>query len=105
MRKESWIENSEKKYNAMIEKLNANQIQGFLEKSSSRQHKSAAALPDNDVDATIQVDYAPFIDRAMQTQQTDSKAIERARKLLSSGELESLKNIERAAKNIITYGI
>jgi len=89
----------------MIEKLDTNQIQGFLEKSSFRQPNSTAALPDNDVDASIQVDYASFIDKAMQTQQTDSKAIERARKILLSGELESLKNIKRAAKNIITYGI
>jgi len=105
VRKESWIENSDKNYSAMIEKLNTNQIQDFLEKSTSRQHNSAAALPDNDVDASIQVDYASFIDRAMQTPQTDSKAIERARGLLLSGQLESLKNIKRAAKNIIKFGI
>ena len=89
----------------MIEKLDTNQIHGFLEKSSSRQPNSTAALPDNDMDASIQVDYASFIDRAMQTPKTDSKAIERARGLLLSGELESLKNIKRAAKNIVTYGI
>jgi hypothetical protein len=89
----------------MIEKVDTNQIQGFLEKSSSRQPNSAAALPDNDVDASIQVDYASFIDRAMQKPQTDSKAIERARELLLSGQLESLKNIKQAAKNIIILGI
>ncbi len=89
----------------MIEKLSTNKIQDFLEKSTPRQPNSAAALPHNNIDASVQVDYASFIDRAMQIQQPDSKAIERARKLLSSGELESLKNIERAAKNIITYGI
>ena len=89
----------------MIEKLDTNQIQGFLEKSSSRQPNSAAALPGDDMGASIQVDYASFIDRAMQTPKTDSKAIERARGLLLSGELESLKNIKRAAKNIISFGI
>jgi len=89
----------------MIEKVDTNQIQGFLEKSSSRQPNSTAALPDNDVDASIQVDYASFIDRAMQTPQTDSKAIKRARELLLSGQLESLKNIKRAAKNMIILGI
>ncbi len=89
----------------MIEKLDTNQIHGFLEKSPSRQPNSTAALPDNDMGASIQVDYASFIDRAMQKPKTDSKAIERARGLLLSGELESLKNIKRAAKNIVTYGI
>ena len=89
----------------MIEKVDTNQIQGFLEKSSSRQPNSTAALPDNDVDASIQVDYTSFIDRAMQTPQTDSKAIERARELLLSGQLESPENFKRAAKNIIILGI
>ena len=89
----------------MIEKVDTNQIHGFLEKSSSSQPNSAAAHQDNDVDASIQVDYASFIDRAMQTPKTDSKAIERARGLLLSGQLESLKNIKRAAKNIINFGI
>jgi len=89
----------------MIEKLDTNQIHGFLEKSSSRQPNSTPALPDNDMDASIQVDYASFIDEAMQTPKTDSKDIERARGLLLSGQLESLKNIKRAAKNIVTYGI
>jgi len=89
----------------MIEKLDTNQIQGFLEKSLSRQPNSTAALPDNDMGASIQVDYASFIDRAMQTPKTDSKAIERARGLLLSGQLESPKNIKRAAKNIISFGI
>ncbi len=89
----------------MIEKLDTNQIHGFLEKSSSRPPNYTAALPDNDMDASIQVDYASFIDRAMQTPKTDSKAIERARGLLLSGQLESLKNIKRAAKNIINFGI
>ena len=89
----------------MIEKVDTNQIQGFLEKSSSRQPNSAAALTGNDADVSVQVDYASFIDRAMQIPKTDSKDIQRARGLLLSGELESLKNIKRAAKNIVTYGI
>jgi len=89
----------------MIEKVDTNQIQGFLEKSSSRQPNSTAALPDNDVNASIQVDYASFIDRAMQTPQTDSKAVQQTKELLLSGQLESPKNIRRVAKNIIILGI
>jgi len=89
----------------MIEKVNTKQIQGFMEKSSSRQPNSAAALPDNDADVSVQVNYASFIDRAMQTPQTDSKAIERAKELLLSGQLESPENFQRAAKKILTCGI
>ncbi len=89
----------------MIEKVNTNQIQGFLEKSSSRQPNSAAALTGNDADVSVQVDYASFIDRAMQTPQTDTQAVRRAGELLLSGQLESPENIQQAAKNIIEFGI
>ena len=89
----------------MIEKVDTNQIQGFLEKSSSRQPNSAAALTGNDADVSVQVDYASFIDRAMQTPQTDTKTVQRARELLLSGQLESSENIRKAAKNIIEFSI
>jgi len=89
----------------MIEKLDANQIHGFLEKSSSSQPNSAAAHPDNDVDASLQVDYASFIDGAMQIPQTDTQTVQKARELLLSSQLESPENILQAAENIITFGI
>ena len=89
----------------MIEKVDNNQIQNFLEKTSSKPPASAAAVPGNDVDVSLQVDYASFIDTAMQTPKTDSQAIERAKKLLLSGQLDSPENIKQAAENIITFGI
>ncbi len=89
----------------MIEKVDTNQIQGFLEKSSSRQPNSAAALTANDADVSVQVDYASFIDRAMQTPQTDTQAVQKAGELLLSGQLESPENIRKAAENIIDFSI
>ena len=89
----------------MIEKVDTNQIQGFLEKSSSRQPNSAAALPGNDEDVSVQVNYASFIDRAMQIPQTDTQAVQQAKELLLSGQLESPENFQRAAKKILTCGI
>ena len=89
----------------MIEKVDTSQIQGFLEKSSSRQPNSAAALTGNDADVSVQVDYASFIDRAMQTPQMDSKTVRQAKELLLSGQLESPKNIRKAAKYIIEFSI
>jgi len=89
----------------MIEKVDSNQIQGFLEKSSSRQPNSAAALPGNEADVSVQVNYASFIDRAMQTPQRDSQAVQKARELLLSGELESPENIQQAAENIVNFDI
>ncbi len=89
----------------MIEKVNTNQIQSFLEKSSSRPPNTAAASTGNEVGVTIQVDYASFIDSAMVIPQTDSQVIEQAKALLLSGQLESPENIQKAAENIITLGI
>ncbi|MBW7990105.1 MAG: hypothetical protein FVQ84_08850 [Planctomycetes bacterium] len=85
--------------------MDTNQIQNFLEKPSPRLPSSPAAVPGNDADVSVQVDYASFIDAAMQTPKTDSQAIEKARQLLLSGQLESPENIKQAAENIITFGI
>ena len=89
----------------MIEKIDTNQTQDFLEKSSSKQPSSAGALPDNDADVSLQVNYASFIDKAMQIPQTDTKVVQRAQELLLSGQLESQENIREAAENIIKFGI
>ncbi len=89
----------------MIEKVDTNQIQSFLAKSSSRLPNTAAALTGNNADVTVQVDYASFIDSAMKIPQTDSQVIEQAKALLLSGQLESPENIKKAAENIITFGI
>ncbi len=89
----------------MIEKVNTNQIQNFLEKPSSRLPGHVAAASGNDADVSVQVDFASFVDAAMQTPETDSQAVEKARQLLLSGQLESPENIKQAAENIITFGI
>ena len=89
----------------MIEKVDNNQIQNFLEKPLSRLSSPKPAVSSNDADVSVQVDYASFIDAAMQTPNTDSQAIEKARQLLLSGQLESPENIKQAAESIITFGI
>lgn len=89
----------------MIEKVDTNKIQSFLEKSSSRLPKTTTAVTGDDAGVTIQVKYASFIDSAMKIPQNDSKGIEKAKELLLSGQLESPENIKKAAKNIINFGI
>jgi len=89
----------------MIEKIDTNQIQDFLGKPSSKQSDSTKALPNNGADVSLQVNYASFIDKAKQTPQTDTEAVQRAQELLLSGELESPENIRAAAENIIRFGI
>ncbi len=89
----------------MIDKVD-NSNQPLIESGlPSGQPKSARAIPDNDADVTVQVNYASLIDKAVQEPESDARRIEQARELLLSGELESPENIRVAAENIAEYGI
>ena len=88
----------------MIDKLATNQP--MIESSvPSGQSKPPKAIPNNDADVSIQVNYAALIDQAVQEPKDDAQRIERARELLQSGQLDSPENIREAADNIATYGI
>lgn len=88
----------------MIEKIDI--IQSPVESSSSsRQPNSTGALPDNDADVSVQVDYASLIDQATQNPQTDAQLVQEARELLLSGEYESLPRIREAIEDILAFGI
>ena len=89
----------------MIDEVDTNQNRDFLEKSSSRQPNSAKVLPNDEADVSVQVNYASLIDNAMQSPPTDTQAVQRARELLLSGQLESPENVREAAENIVNFGI
>ena len=64
------------------------------------------AVPNkNEEDVSLQVDYAPLIDKAMQTPQPDDTAVQQAKQLLLSGRLDTPENIRAAAENIIMFGV
>ncbi len=88
----------------MIDKVDTNQpmIESGL---PSGQPKPARAIPDNDADVSIQVNYASLIDKAAQEPEGDAQRVRQARELLQSGQLESPENIREAADNIVEYGI
>ena len=89
----------------MIEKIDSNQIQNIVENPLARQPNPPGAIPGNDADAALEVKYASVINEAMKTPQNDAAAVQQAKELLASGELESDKNIKEAAENIINFGI
>jgi len=89
----------------MIDEVGTNNIRDFLEKSSSRPPNSAGALPNDDGDVSVEVSYASLIDNAMQSPETDTQAVQRARELMLSGQLESPESVQEAAENIVNYGI
>ncbi len=88
----------------MIDRIDTNQpmIKSGL---SSGQPKSARAIPDNDADVSVQVNYASLIDKAVQEPEGEAQRVQQARELLLSGQLESPENIQDAAENIVKYGV
>ena len=89
----------------MIEKVESNQIPDFFERSSSKESNPTGAHSDINTDVSVHVNFASFIDKAMQMPETDTSAVQRARELLLSGELASPDNTKKAAEYIIDFGI
>ena len=89
----------------MIEKIDNNQIPEIPTESSPKQANSPKEAAKNQADDSLQVNYDSLIEKAKQIPQEGADAVERARELLSSGELESPENIRSAAENITEFGI
>ncbi len=89
----------------MIEKIDNNQINNIVGKSSSDPGNTTANSLGSEVDALVQVNHDSLIEKASQLPESDPNAVERARELLASGELESDENIRAAAENIVKFGI
>jgi hypothetical protein len=89
----------------MIDKIAANN-QPLIESGSSAGQPSRSRGPGgNDVDVSVQVNYASLVDKAIQPLKTDDQAVREARQLLSSGKLDNMDIIRQAADNILKYGI
>jgi predicted lipid carrier protein YhbT len=88
----------------MIDKINSGFIQDVPE-NLLKQNTPAKPHAGGDADASLHVDYASLIERAIQNTDTDAAAVERAKRLLLSGELESPLNIRNAAENIVRFGV
>ena len=89
----------------MIDKIGTNNQPLIESGSSTGQPNSSGALRGNDVDVSIQVNYASLVDKAMQPPKTDDRLVRQARELLLSGKLDSKDIIRAAAENILKYGI
>ena len=89
----------------MIDEVYNNQIRDFSEQSSSRPPNSAGPLPNDDVDVSVEVNYASLIDNAVQSPETDLEVVQRARELLLAGKLDTPENTWGAAEYIVTFGI
>jgi len=88
----------------MIDKVNSKQFQELVAKSSS-QENSPETQNNSKLDVSLQVNYASLIKKAMESPESDENAVQEAKKLLSSGELESEQTTRTVAETIIKLGV
>jgi hypothetical protein len=86
-------------------KIEPNLVQDFPDNSGSKPLGPSRAFSSNGADMSVQTSFACYIQKANQLSDGDAGAVERAKKLLFSGELESPDHIRDAAENIATFGI
>ena len=89
----------------MIEQIGSNNQPLIESGSSTGQPNTPGALRGNDVDVSIQVNYASLVDKAIQPPKTDDQRVQQAREILLSGKLDSIETIKEAAENILKYGV
>ena len=65
----------------------------------------AADQTDGSRRSAAEADFQPYIDRAAEADEIRSEAVEQARRLLASGELDTPETARRAAENILGFGI
>ena len=88
----------------MIEQIR-NNSQPLFESGSSGQPIPPGALRGNDVDVSIQVNYASLVEKAMQPPDTNAEKVQQAKELLMSGKLDSEEIIKGAIENLLKYGV
>lgn len=89
----------------MIEQIGINNQPLFESGSSTGQPVPPGGLRGNDVDVSIQVNYASLVEKALQPPQEDDQRLQQARELLLSGTLDSDDFIRGAVENLLMYGI
>jgi hypothetical protein len=89
----------------MIDKININQISDHFDGSQAGQQNRPKAVSNSQADATLQIDNARLMEQAINSQPTGTDAVQKAKELLQSGQLDNPANIREAAANIIKFGV
>ena len=89
----------------MIDKININQISDHFDGSSAGKSNRSKAVTSNQADYTLQIDNARLMEQAVSSQPTDTDAVQKARELIQSGQLDTPANIKEAAANIAKFGV
>jgi len=89
----------------MINKINNNQISDLLKEAFVKQPNGSRPAEDENADVLLQVSYGGLVEKAQHAPAEDVSAVERARHLLATGQLDTPENIRKAAENILKFGI
>lgn len=88
----------------MIEKINNSPIQQFVKPvQPDAQNKVQNDITSESASASVSCDN--LITQAQQMDTEDTQAVQNARKLLLSGQLDTPENIKKAAENILKFGV
>lgn len=88
----------------MIEKIDNNQIPEVL-KEVSKQPQSSNRSQNSPEDASLQISNEYLIEQAKNLPSENTNAVEQARRLILSGQLDTPENIKAAAQAIAKFGI
>ncbi|MCE5340921.1 MAG: hypothetical protein LLF92_07315 [Planctomycetaceae bacterium] len=88
----------------MIEKIDNSQVPDVM-KDILKQSGPSAPKANNLEDASLQITHQEIIEQAGQLPSQDTNAVEEARKLIMSGQLDTPENIRAAAQNIAKFGV
>ncbi len=88
----------------MIDKINVNPIH-LDPAAAAGQNPRPETAKNSQVDATLQIDFQRLVEQAAKEPPADADAVQKARELLQSGQLDSEANIKAAAENIASFGV
>ncbi len=87
----------------MINKVDTSLIKELLPNAGKKEGPAKSTAPQPD--AAIQVAYGDLISEAMDNPEASRIAVEQAKDLVASGEIDSTEFIQEAAQNILALGI
>lgn len=89
----------------MIENINNNHVTRMMGMNAAPQANGTNRPVADNLDATLQVNFADMVNQALQASEADTDAVETAKELIQSGRLTTPENIRSAAENILKFGI
>jgi hypothetical protein len=89
----------------MIENISNNHVAPIMGMNATPHADTMNRSEPNDLDATLQINFADMVNQALQATETDTDAVQKARELLQSNSLTTPENIQAAAENILKFGV